>query len=64
MKLKIIPNPNGEMYNQVSESVKENEGYCPCMLEKDEDTKCICKDFREQNFEGLCHCGRFIKVKM
>lgn len=41
--------------------VEANDGYCPCMVEKNEDTKCMCKDFREQEI-GLCHCGRFEKV--
>ena len=45
----------------VAELVNQNGGYCPCATVKDEDTKCICKDFREQK-EGLCHCGRDKKV--
>ena len=43
--------------------VDENDGYCPCAVFKTPDTKCMCKDFREQPHEGLCHCGRFEKVK-
>ena len=42
-------------------------GYCPCRLEKTEDNKCICKEFREQmkdpNFEGYCHCMLYYKTK-
>lgn len=41
--------------------VQENGGYCPCAIEKTEDTKCICKAFREQEEPGLCHCGRYEK---
>lgn len=40
--------------------VKDNGGYCPCMLVKDETTKCMCKAFREQE-EGVCHCGLYYK---
>ena len=43
--------------------VEENDGYCPCLVLKNEDTKCMCKDFREQKHPGVCHCGRFEKVE-
>lgn len=59
--MKIIPNPDEDIYNQVTQAVKDNEGYCPCELEKNKDTKCICKNFREQTDPGECHCGRFVK---
>lgn len=61
--LKIIKNPDIEIYNEVTRAVKNNDGYCPCMLEKTEDTKCPCKDFREQTTEGECHCGRYLKTQ-
>jgi ferredoxin-thioredoxin reductase catalytic subunit len=51
------------MFKQITEKVIENGGYCPCAIIKNEDTKCICKEFREQNSEGECHCGRFVKVE-
>lgn len=41
--------------------VDENDGYCPCAVENTPDTKCMCKEFREQQTPGLCHCGRFEK---
>lgn len=41
--------------------VRQNDGYCPCMVNKTPDTKCPCRDFREMT-EGVCHCGRFEKV--
>lgn len=62
IKLKIIPNPDAEMYRQVSEAVIKNDNFCPCSLIKDETTKCLCKEFREQDTEGLCHCGKFLKI--
>ena len=49
--------------NSVADLVKQNDGYCPCMIERTPDTKCMCKDFREQA-EGLCHCGRYRKVSV
>lgn len=46
----------------IAELVRQNDGYCPCAIEKTPDTRCICKAFLEQE-EGLCHCGRYMKVK-
>ena len=45
----------------IAELVRQNDGYCPCAIERTPDTKCICKAFMEQE-EGLCHCGRYRKV--
>ena len=42
--------------------VDMNNGHCPCAIFHDNDTLCMCKDFREQE-SGLCHCGRFEKVR-
>lgn len=61
--MKIIKNPDASVYEEMTEAVKVNGGYCPCAIEKTEDTRCPCREFREQETEGECHCGRFIKVK-
>ena len=45
------------------ELVADNGGYCPCMIYKNEDTLCPCKEFREMNEPGECHCGRYEKVE-
>ena len=42
--------------------VEANDGYCPCLIDRNEDTKCPCKDFREMT-EGVCHCGRYEKKR-
>jgi ferredoxin-thioredoxin reductase catalytic subunit len=57
---KIILNPDKDVVDAVRAALKENDGYCPCRLEKTADTKCMCKDFREQE-SGMCHCGLYIK---
>lgn len=62
--LKIIPNPNIDIYNKITDVVIQNDGYCPCVLTKNQDTKCICKNFKDQPHEGECHCGRYIKIGM
>lgn len=49
-------------YNDAAEAVRQNEGYCPCKLERTPDTKCMCKQFREQitnMMPGLCECGLY-----
>ena len=58
MTLKIV-----EINPEIAQYVEMNGGYCPCMYEKTKDTKCMCKEFREQNTPGECHCGRFEKVR-
>ena len=42
--------------------LEENSGYCPCKIVRNEDTKCMCKEFKEQE-EGMCHCGLYYKTK-
>lgn len=60
-KLIIKRNPDKETFEQIRTAVKENDGYCPCELNKVPDTKCMCKAFREQETPGPCHCGMYIK---
>ena len=50
-----------EINPDFGELVRANDGYCPCMVQKNVDTRCPCKDFREME-SGVCHCGRFEKV--
>lgn len=59
--LKIIPNPDTEKYAEMTVAVHNNSGFCPCAIDKTDDTKCPCKEFREQEAEGLCTCGRYMK---
>ncbi|HIS24843.1 MAG TPA: hypothetical protein IAD01_05515 [Candidatus Faeciplasma gallinarum] len=56
----ITINPDKQVSEYILSKIKENGGYCPCKLEKNEDNKCMCKEFREQK-EGVCHCGLYIK---
>ena len=59
---RIIINPDEDYVKEIKKRLKENDGYCPCRLQKTVDTKCMCKDFRDQE-EGSCHCGLYIKIK-
>ena len=58
-----IKNPNKEEFEMVSEAIKANDNYCCCAIEKTDDTKCMCKDFRESEVSGFCHCRRYYKVR-
>lgn len=51
---------DADLVNEIRQRLKENDGYCPCSLEKNEATKCMCLDFRNQA-NGQCHCGLYIK---
>lgn len=62
--LKIIKNPDKETYELVRKAVNEHGGFCPCELAQTSDTKCPCKAFREQDFEGECHCGLYCKIEV
>ena len=61
--MKIMTNTDKELVADIRARLKENDGYCPCRLKKTEDTKCMCKEFLEQDFEGPCHCGLYVKVE-
>lgn len=63
MKTKIIVNPDAFVAEKVREKVKANDGYCPCMLEKTEDTKCPCVAFLKSEDLGECHCGLYCRVE-
>lgn len=56
----IRVNPDAVYAAEVKRRLKENGGYCPCSIIRNEDTKCMCKEFREQE-SGMCHCGLYIK---
>jgi ferredoxin-thioredoxin reductase catalytic subunit len=60
-------NENKEVVAEIKKGLKAKGGYCPCRLEKTEENKCICKEFREQiadpDFEGYCHCMLYYKSK-
>ena len=58
--MKIKTNPDKEHVAEIRKALKENQGYCPCAVTKNEDTRCMCRDFREMQ-SGMCHCGLYIK---
>lgn len=65
--MKITYNPDENIVKLIKEGLEKRGGYCPCRTEKNEDTKCMCREFREQikdpDFEGFCHCLLYYKSK-
>ena len=66
-KMAVRLNEDKEVVEPVREGLKRTGGYCPCRLQRTDDTKCICKEFKEQmadpDFEGYCHCMLYYKSK-
>ena len=64
---KIKLNSDPEVVERIRQGLKAKDGYCPCRITRNEDTKCICKEFREQiadpEFEGYCHCLLYYVTK-
>lgn len=64
---KVRLNSDPEVVRTVREGLAAKGGYCPCRVERNEDTKCICKEFKQQiadpEFEGYCHCMLYYKEK-
>ena len=65
--MSIRLNDDAARVERIREGLRQKGGYCPCRLERTEDTKCICKEFRDQmadpDFEGYCHCMLYYKEK-
>lgn len=65
MKLQFCDDTNH--VEKIRNALKKTGGYCPCRIIKNEDTICMCKEFRDQiadeSFYGKCHCGLYEKVK-
>ena len=60
--MRIRATKDEELKNEIRQALKENDGYCPCRSERTPETKCMCKEFLEQE-SGPCHCGLYIKEK-
>lgn len=57
--MKIIFNENEKIVTNIRNALKRTGGFCPCRQEQNEDTVCMCKEFRDQiadpTFDGYCH---------
>ena len=48
--------------NNAAAAVAANDGFCPCKLFRTDDTRCMCKQFRDQiahQEPGKCECGLY-----
>ena len=66
-EMKVRLNENQEIVDAIREGLERTGGYCPCRIERIEDNKCMCKEFRDQiadpEYEGYCHCYLYYKEK-
>lgn len=62
MKIKQYADP--EFAAEIRAAIKEAQGHCPCVLEvfRNEDTQCMCKEFREAPIGAICTCGLYMKT--
>jgi len=59
--LRVKVSDDAETVAEVRAALKADP-HCPCRIEKTPDSICMCKEFREQNVPGPCHCGLYVKV--
>lgn len=57
MSMRII-----EINPSIRADVEASNGYCPCAIYQTPDTRCMCKEFRDQTEPGPCGCGRYEKI--
>ena len=61
--MKVAKNKNKELAEYIQKKVNDNDGYCPCRLERTPENKCMCAEFRKQIQDGIvgeCHCGLYV----
>lgn len=65
--VKITQTEDKEFLAEILKQLEANDNYCPCSLYKTQNTKCMCKSFRDvvrKNKPGIydCSCGRYTAV--
>lgn len=58
----IIHRNTGKGADMITEAIQKNDGYCPCKINKSNDTLCMCREFRETMGDAVCHCGLYTKI--
>lgn len=61
--MRMIMNEDAALVASIRQKIKDNDGYCPCKIEKIPENKCMCMDFIKQTEPGECHCGLFLKIE-
>ena len=61
--MKVELNTNKKLVEDIRSHLNKNNGYCPCQIGHTEDTKCMCKDFKERVPVGeYCICELYKKI--
>ena len=66
-KYKIVLSDDKSLIAEVNRQLQETRGYCPCALEWNESTRCVCAVFRESLTNGEeieCNCGKYKIIKV
>ncbi len=66
-KYKIVLNDDLALVAEVNRQLQETKGYCPCALEWNNNTRCICSTFRKalaNEEETECACGKYKIIKI
>ena len=65
--MKVRLNEDKQVVDTIRQGLKRTGGYCPCRIQRIEENRCMCKEFKEQiadpKFEGYCHCRLYYKEK-
>lgn len=60
--MKVVTNPNKQLVEEIRKKIKENNGYCACAISFNDDTRCMCTNFKDKINRGElgeCHCGLY-----
>lgn len=54
-----------EQAKTIRAAINASNGHCPCVLEqfRNDDTLCMCKEFRDSAKGTICNCGLYIKTE-
>lgn len=68
-KLVIKLSDDKELIEEVDKQLDRNyllygKRYCPCAIIQDDDSVCMCKDFRDRTEPGSCNCGKYVRYKV
>ena len=63
----ILKTENKELWETIQKGLQKNKEkygkrYCPCSLVRNNNTVCMCKEFRDSPSGTTCHCGIYTKA--
>ena len=47
MAVKVMINTDSDLVAKIKEKLRLNNGYCPCVLTRRPEDRCMCKNFRD-----------------